>query len=120
MICPKCHANIDDNATVCSNCHKVLQLECPNCHSLGEASVCEKCGYTILVKCSKCGKTVPTSKKNCKCGFPVSSSLANQECESDEFASILIKFGSLKAIKKSLKTKPWKFYVPVGMCWEKK
>lgn len=104
MECPKCHSYLDDNETVCPKCHKVLQLECPNCHSLGESSTCAKCGYTILVKCSKCGKTVSTVKEKCKCGFPTVTSIAYQECESDEFASIIVKFGSLKAIRRLLKS----------------
>ena len=54
MECPKCHSYVDDNQTVCPKCHKVLLLECPNCHTLGESAVCSTCGYTILVKCSKC------------------------------------------------------------------
>ena len=69
MKCPKCHKTISDNMTVCPYCHKVLALECPNCHSLGESPVCEKCGYIILTKCSKCGKTVSTSAQKCKCDF---------------------------------------------------
>ena len=76
MKCPKCHKTISDNLTVCPYCHKVLALECPNCHSLGESPVCEKCGYIILTKCSKCGKTVSTSAQKCKCGFPVKTSVA--------------------------------------------
>lgn len=104
MHCPKCHTKVDENQAVCPKCHKVLLLECPNCKSLGESSVCQKCGYTILIKCSKCGKTVPISKEKCKCGFPTATSLAYQECESDEFASIIIKFGSLKAIRRLLKS----------------
>lgn len=104
MHCPKCHTKVDENQTVCPKCHKVLLLECPNCKALGESSVCSKCGYTILVKCSKCGKTVPTSKEKCKCGFPTSTSVAYQECETDDFASIVITFGSLKAIRRLLKS----------------
>lgn len=96
MKCPKCHKTISDNLTVCPYCHKVLALECPNCHSLGESPVCEKCGYIILTKCSKCGKTVSTSAQKCKCGFPVKTSVAYQECETDEFASLIIQFSSLK------------------------
>lgn len=102
MKCPKCHKTISDNMTVCPYCHKVLALECPNCHSLGETSVCEKCGYIILTKCSKCGKTVSTSAKKCKCGFPVRTSVAYQECETDEFASVIIQFSSLKNIRRLL------------------
>ncbi len=104
MQCPKCHTTVKDNQAVCPKCHKVLLLECPNCHTLGEESVCTKCGYTILIKCSKCGKTVPTARETCKCGFPTSTSLAYQECESDDFASIIINFGSLKLIKRILKS----------------
>lgn len=104
MNCPKCNTKVKENETFCPKCHKVLLLECPNCHSLGESSVCEKCGYTILIKCSKCGKNVPVTKDFCKCGFSTKTSLAYQECESDEFASLIIKFGSLNAIKKSLKS----------------
>ena len=102
MECPKCHKNIAENSTVCPHCHKVLSLECPNCHSLSETPICEKCGYIILTKCSKCGKTVSTSSEKCKCGFPVKTSVAYQECETDEFASIIIKFSALKNIRRVL------------------
>ena len=102
MECPKCHRNIAENSTVCPHCHKVLTLECLNCHSLSETPVCEKCGYIILTKCSKCGKIVSTSCEKCKCGFPVKTSIAYQECETDEFASIIIKFSALKNIRRVL------------------
>lgn len=113
MECPKCHSIINDNSTVCPNCHKVLLLECPNCHNLSESPVCSACGYTILVKCSKCSRLNPVTKEKCsKCGFPVNTSLAYQECESDDFASLLIKIESLKNIKQLLKSKELysKFY----------
>ncbi len=113
MECPKCHTKLDDNQTVCPKCHKVIYLECPNCHSLSETPVCEKCGYTIVVKCSKCGKINPVTKELCtKCKFPVKTSLAYQECETDDFASIAIKFGSLKNIRRLLKSQELysKFY----------
>ena len=112
MECPKCHKKITENDITCPHCNKVLLLECPNCHSLNETGTCQECGYTILVKCSKCGKINHITKEACKCGFPVLTSLAYQECESDEFASITVSFNSLKAIKKSLKTKDLyaKFY----------
>ena len=104
MQCPKCKSVINDNTTVCPKCHKVIMLECPNCHNLGESAACEKCGYTILVKCVKCGKLVPVSKEKCRCGIPTAFSVANQECESDELASLIVKFGALKAIKRQLKS----------------
>ncbi len=103
MECPKCGSSIDENLTICPTCNKVIALKCPNCNSLSDTSTCQKCGYTILVKCSKCSKISPIEKVNCsKCGFSLVSSLALQECETDEFASIIIKFGSLKNIKKRL------------------
>jgi hypothetical protein len=103
--CPKCHNIIKDNETICPKCHKVLALECPNCHTLGDSAICQKCGYTILVKCSKCSKTNHIKNDICpKCKFPVKTSLAYQECESDSFASITVSFGALKKIRTSLKS----------------
>ena len=104
--CPKCQGDITKNTTVCPHCHKVLVLECPNCHAINETPVCEKCGFIILVKCSKCSKLNHVNQEFCsKCKFPVKTSIANQECESDEFAALNIKFNSLKHIKKALKTR---------------
>ncbi len=102
MECPKCHRKIGENETVCPHCHKVIALECPNCHRINHSSVCESCGYIILTKCSKCGKTVHTAQEKCKCGFPTKTSIAYQECETDEFASILIQFSALKNIRRLL------------------
>lgn len=102
MECPKCHKNIPDDSTSCPHCRKVLTLVCPNCRTLGQNSVCSNCGYIILEKCSKCGKMVSTKSKKCKCGFPVSTSVAYQECESDEFVSISLRFGALKNIRRIL------------------
>ncbi len=102
MECSKCHKNIPDNIESCPHCHKVFALVCPNCHTLGQNSVCSECGYIILEKCSKCGRMISTSAKKCKCGFSVKTSVAYQECESDEFASINIKFGGLNSIRRVL------------------
>ena len=102
MECPKCHKIISDNATVCPHCHKVLTLVCPNCKEKGDSPVCSNCGYIILTKCSKCGRKVSTEQEKCKCGFPVVTSIAAQECESDEFASVIIKFTALKMIRRVL------------------
>ena len=113
MECPKCKSIIDDEATVCPYCRKVLLLECPNCHSHSESAVCEKCGYTILVKCSKCSKLNPVNIGKCsKCGFSLKTSLAYQECETDEFASLVINFENLRKIRKLLKSQELyaKFY----------
>ena len=102
MECPKCHKIISDNATMCPHCHKVLALICPNCHSYSKHSVCDKCGYIILEKCAKCGKLVPTANEKCKCGLSTRVSVANRECELDEFASITVKFNELNNIKNKL------------------
>ena len=102
MECPKCHRIISDNATTCPYCRKVMSLVCPNCHTLSKSSVCEKCGYIILEKCSKCGQLTPTTHENCKCGLSVKTSIACNECESDEFASVTVKFGALRAIRNLL------------------
>lgn len=105
MECPKCHKIISDKETTCPHCHKVITLVCPNCHTESQTSVCKKCGYIILEKCAKCGKLTPTVNASCKCGLSVSSSIACNECESDEFASVTIKFGALKAIRRVLASK---------------
>lgn len=102
MKCPKCNREISDKATTCPHCHKVLVLECPNCHTIGENPICENCGYIILTKCSKCGRINSTSKEKCKCGFPVKTSVAYQNCETDEFTSVTIHFEALKQIRKIL------------------
>lgn len=102
MECPKCGKIIPDNSTVCPHCRKVISLICPNCRSVSQSSVCTKCGYIILEKCSKCGKMVPTTQESCRCGLNVKSSIAYNECENDEFASVTIKFGALRAIRNVL------------------
>ena len=102
MECPKCHKIISDNETVCPHCHKVLSLICPNCHTLNKQSVCTKCGYIILEKCSKCGRLIPTTNTKCKCGFNTATSIANNECETDEFASVTLKIRALGAIRNLL------------------
>ena len=102
MECPKCHKNISDTTTVCPFCHKVLALTCPNCHTLNHSAVCTKCGYIILEKCAKCGKLTPTTHSNCNCGFSTSTSIAYNECDTDEFATLIIKFNALPKIRNLL------------------
>lgn len=112
MKCPKCNIEVEENTKVCPQCHKVLILECPNCHSHSKNSVCDTCGYIILTKCAKCGKKISTSNKKCKCGFPVSTSIVTNECETDEYACLVIKFESLRNIRKQLSSQDLfaKFY----------
>ena len=56
MECPKCGLEIDDKATVCPNCKKVLKVVCPICKTINKTNTCKKCGYVIITKCNKCGK----------------------------------------------------------------
>ena len=102
MECPKCHKTISDKEKICPHCKKVLALECPNCHSINHSPICEKCGYILLTKCSKCGRTVSTSQEKCKCGFAINKSIAFQECETDDFANLTIRFASLRNIRRIL------------------
>lgn len=105
MECPKCHTNVADNVAVCPTCKKVLQLECPNCHALSQSSTCSKCGYVLLIKCAKCAKVNPVEKGVCtKCGFSLKTSLAYQECESDEYAALTVNITNLKELRKALKS----------------
>ena len=105
MECTKCHKTIPDNSTVCPHCHKVISVECPNCHSHSKNSICDKCGYLILEKCAKCGRISPTQNDVCKCGYPIKSSIAMNQCETDEFACITVSFGALKSIRSLLASK---------------
>ena len=105
MKCPKCHSDIAENTTICPHCHKVLSIVCPNCRTLGHSAVCKNCGYIVLEKCPKCGKYTTTTKDKCSCGLKMNFAVAYQDCESDEFASINIKFNTLKEIRTRLKTK---------------
>ena len=45
---------------------------------------------------------IPTSTDKCKCGLEVTKSIACNECETDEFASLTVNFASLKAIRNIL------------------
>ena len=112
MKCPKCNKTIRENETICPHCKKVLVLECPNCHSHSQNAICDTCGYVILTKCIKCSRTISTQKESCRCGYPTVMSLVQNECESDEFASIVLNFASLKKIRKILGTQDLfsKFY----------
>ncbi len=93
MECPKCGMEIDDKATVCPNCKKVLKIVCPKCKTVNKTNTCKRCGYVILTKCHKCGKINLTGDKHCKkCGFDLEQSVILNEANTDQFACILITF----------------------------
>src|SRR5574344_106688 len=86
MKCPKCGYNIEDNASVCPKCKKVLKLHCPNCGSDSTSNTCKKCGFVIITKCHKCGKINPTISGTCsKCGFSTYTSASINSSNIDEF-----------------------------------
>ena len=93
MECPKCGFEIDDNATVCPNCKKVLKIVCPKCKTLNKTNTCKRCGYVILTKCHKCGKINLSEHGKCrKCGFDLEKSVILNESNTDNFACLIITF----------------------------
>lgn len=100
MECPKCGFEIDDKATVCPNCKKVLKLVCPICRTVNENNVCKKCGYVIVTKCNKCGKVNPTEFKKCKkCGADLEKSVILNESNTDDFVMMTINFPNVEEMK---------------------
>ena len=103
MECPKCGFEIEDNATVCPNCKKVLKVVCPKCKTLNKTNTCKRCGYVILTKCHKCGKVNLSEHGNCKkCGFDLEKSVILNESNTDQFACLLINFPSIGGLAQIL------------------
>ncbi len=98
--CPKCGIEVDDNATTCPGCKKVLKMSCPICRMLNDSSTCKKCGYVILTKCSKCGKAAQTATKTCKsCGADLEKSVIQNEANGEDFAMLTVEFPNMNDIK---------------------
>ncbi len=103
MECPKCGAEIDNNATVCPNCKKVLKIICPTCKTVNTKNVCRKCGEILVTKCAKCGKINLTKNGKCvKCGFPTSISGVMGESNAETFAVLRIDFPNSDIVKAKL------------------
>ena len=103
MECPKCGLEIDDKATVCPNCKKVLKVVCPICKTINKTNTCEKCGYVIITKCNKCGKVNQTVDKKCrKCGFSLEQSVILNESNTDNFAMMTVDFPNVGELKNLL------------------
>ena len=103
MECPKCGFEIDDNATVCPNCKKVLKLICPVCKTVNRENICKKCGYVIVTKCSNCGKVALVKTKKCRhCGNSLEKSVIINESNTDNFAVLKIDFTNMDKIRKAL------------------
>lgn len=100
MECPKCGLEIDDKATVCPNCKKVLKVVCPICKTINKTNTCKKCGYVIVTKCNKCGKVNQTVDKKCKkCGFSLEQSVILNESNTDNFALMTIDFPNVNELR---------------------
>jgi len=103
MECPKCGFEIDNKATVCPNCKKVLKIVCPICKTLNKSNTCRNCGYVILTKCNRCGKINLTGNHTCKkCGFDLERSVILNEANTDEFVSLIINFPNLGEMRRVL------------------
>lgn len=103
MECPKCGLEIDDKATVCPNCKKVLKIVCPKCKTINKTNTCKRCGYVILTKCHKCGKVNLTEFGQCKkCKFDLEQSVIMNESNTDNFACLIISFPSMGEIAQVL------------------
>ena len=105
MECPKCGAEVDNSATVCPNCKKVLKIPCPVCRTLNEKNICKKCGTVLIAKCEKCGKinVAKTKDAKCaKCGMPIALSALKAEANTDDFAVLRIDFPNRDAVKNAL------------------
>ena len=103
MECPKCGLEIDDKATVCPNCKKVLKVVCPICKTINKTNTCKKCGYVIITKCNKCGKINQTVDKKCrKCGFSLEQSVILNESNTDKFAMMTVDFPNVSELKNLL------------------
>ena len=103
MECPKCGAEIDNNATVCPNCKKVLKIICPVCKTVNTKNTCRKCGEILVTKCAKCGKINLTKNAKCtKCGFSTAISAIIGESNTDTFAMLRIDFPNSDVVKAKL------------------
>lgn len=103
MECPKCGAEISNNAMVCPNCKKVLKIVCPVCKTINEKNVCRKCGEILVTKCNKCGKVNLLKNRKCiKCGFDNEISAVLAESNFESFAVVRIDFPNSDIVKATL------------------
>ena len=105
MICPKCKKQIEDSATVCPYCKKVLTLVCPKCGALNDSVVCQNCNYIILGKCTKCGKLNKTDDGSCACGTSTVASSVNKYVNSERYSAITVSIGNIGKLEKALGSK---------------
>ncbi len=105
MNCPKCKTPISDKDLICTNCKKVIRLQCPVCKNITKNTVCEKCGTVLLNKCYKCGKLNSTTFENCpKCGLNINASIGLRESVIEEFAVLTVEVTNFDDIKNAFKS----------------
>lgn len=103
MECPKCGFELNDKATVCPNCKKVLKVICPKCKTVNTSNTCKRCGTVILTKCHKCGKINLTANGKCKkCGFDLEKSVILNESNTDDYGCLILSFPSMGEISEIL------------------
>lgn len=76
MKCPRCNAQLENNAIKCPVCGTRIGRLCPTCktYNLITNTSCENCGEELLKICSKCGAiNLPTSAMCRKCGSSLNS-----------------------------------------------
>lgn len=73
--CPKCGADLPENAKFCLNCGERVPVEtgmviCPNCgKSVPKANFCPECGHKFGNSCPNCGASLADGAKFCmECG----------------------------------------------------
>ena len=73
--CPKCGADLPENAKFCLNCGERIPVEagmviCPNCgKSVPKAKFCPECGHKFGNSCPNCGASLADGAKFCmECG----------------------------------------------------
>lgn len=76
--CPKCGANVDQNAKFCPECgynfSSSESMKCPYCGKdiPKNSKFCPECGKPLSQKCPKCGTDIPAGAKFCpNCGEKV-------------------------------------------------
>lgn len=91
MICPKCGAEIPDNANRCSSCGIKVNVRCPQCNTINPfgAKICKSCGFQLLITCPVCGSINAYSASECrKCHSQLSKNYLEQNNINKTFSKI--------------------------------